>query len=559
MLSLGLDRLPAREGQAGRPGLSWTVGTPSLGVQVSLTGDRSGDRSADRLVVAYATDGALGPAAQALFLPVQWDESGRCRVVAAVQAQAQHSGRFDPLYRRAARYPDPGHLAGPVSESFSADAWRLLAGPHEVLVLLLYPQVPRGDAAGPSAWQAPEPQQVERFLAAASASELRRGRIGAGLMAPEDGPALAVSFALASCQYPGNLLDRTPADAGLIGPADASMCRLAGRLDQPDPPTLLVLAGDQIYADDTAGLFDLPRDDERYRVAYEQRAASRGPQALAGRLPQQMLMDDHEIEADWEFDDAAGQARLQAARSAYWQWQRLGDPAQVPAALWTPLRHRGFDFFMGDCRSEREPRQADDLAQRHIMQASQRQALQDWLLAERGRPHFVATSSMLLPRKLATACQPLAALHSDAWDGYPASLHGLLAHLCDHALNHTVFLSGDEHVGCVARVHVQRLGGDGRVLAEATCHSVHTPALYAPYPFANSLAEHFADDEVFEFCLPGDAGLRRYRCSVHTWRPTVGDGFVLLRVARHAPGGWGVRAIFDHAGGQEGYEIALPA
>lgn len=548
MLSLDVTRPPAREAGAGGHCGPWTLSTPSLGVQVSIAGDL--------LVVAYATDGALGPAAQALFLPVQWDQAGRCRLVAPVPGHA--TAGFDTMYRRAAHYPDPAHLAWPVREPFSADEWHRLAGPHEVLVLLLHPQVPRGDAVAASACGAPEHEQVERFLARASAGELRRGRVGAGLLAPP-GPALALSFALASCQYPGNLLDRTPAEARLIGPADASMCRLAARLDQPDPPTLLVLAGDQIYADDTAGLFDLPHDEQRYRRAYEQRAASRGPQALAGRLPQHMLMDDHEIEADWEFEDAAGRARLQAARSAYWQWQRLGDPHHEPRALWTPLRHHGFDFFMGDCRSEREPRQADDLAQRHIMQAPQREALRAWLLAARGRPHFVATSSMLLPRRLATACQPPAALHSDAWDGYPASLHGLLAHLCDHALDHTVFLSGDEHVGCVARVHIERLGDGGRVLAQASCHSVHTPALYAPYPFANSLAEHFADDEVFEFSLPGDAGLRRYRCTVHTWRPAVGDGFVVLRVARCVQGGWQVQVGFDHASGQEAYQIVLPA
>lgn len=554
MLTLGTARAPMRAGPVQGDTGPWTLGTPPLGVQVSMDGDT--------LVLAYATDGALGPAAQALFLPVQWDGAGRCRLVDALRGPHSQEGRgFAAMYRRVADYPDPSHLAGPVPVRFSAAEWQRLAGPHELLVLLLYPQVPRDGQA----WREPEGQRVERFLAEASAAELRRGRIGAGLMdrpaarGVEPGTGVAVSLALASCQYPGNLLDRSPADAALIGPADASMCRLAGRLDQPDPPTLLVLAGDQIYADDTAGLFDLPHDDERYRQAYRQRAASRGPQALAGRLVQQMLMDDHEVEADWEFDDAAGRARLQAARRAYWQWQRLGDPHDVPQALWTTLRHRGFDFFMGDCRSEREPRQADDLARRHIMAAAQREALQAWLLAARGRPHFVATSSMLLPRKLATACQPPAALHSDAWDGYPASLHGLLAHLCDHALDHTVFLSGDEHVGCVARAHIERLGGDGRVLSQATCHSVHTPALYAPYPFANALAEHFADDEVFGFSLADGHALRHYRCTVRTWRPAMGDGFVLLRVARHAQGGWVVRAGFDHAGGQETYEIAMPA
>ena len=72
----GTARAPVRAGGAGAAG-PWTLATPSLGVQVSMDGDT--------LVVAYATDGALGPAAQALFLPVEWDGTGRCRLVDAVQ------------------------------------------------------------------------------------------------------------------------------------------------------------------------------------------------------------------------------------------------------------------------------------------------------------------------------------------------------------------------------------------------------------------------------------------------------------------------------------------
>lgn len=105
MLNLGAARPPARLDRACRPGGPWTVSTPSLGVQVSMAGDT--------LVVAYATDGALGPAAQALFLPVQWNDAGRCRVVAAAQpADAQAAEGFDALYRRISHYPGPAALHG---------------------------------------------------------------------------------------------------------------------------------------------------------------------------------------------------------------------------------------------------------------------------------------------------------------------------------------------------------------------------------------------------------------------------------------------------------------
>ena len=91
------------------------------------------------------------------------------------------------------------------------------------------------------------------------------------------------------------------------------------------------------------------------------------------------------------------------------------------------------------------------------------------------------------------------ALRSDAWDGYPASLHRLLAGVYERGTNDVVFLSGNEHLSNVARIQISKLDDPGVVLA----HSVHSSALYAPYPFANAIEEDFAGTEEFEFSNDG--------------------------------------------------------
>ena len=80
------------------------------------------------------------------------------------------------------------------------------------------------------------------------------------------------TFSLASCQYPADMFERMPDGSNqpdgpfaTRGPADASLLAL-GKLVDPtdiasqrapaDPPTLLLLVGDQVYTDATAGLFD---------------------------------------------------------------------------------------------------------------------------------------------------------------------------------------------------------------------------------------------------------------------------------------------------------------
>ena len=71
-------------------------------------------------------------------------------------------------------------------------------------------------------------------------------------------------------------------------------------------------------------------------------------------------------------------------------------------------------------------------------------------------------------------------------------------------------------------------------------HSVHSSALYAPYPFANAIEEDFATTDEFDFCYRE----ANYHCSVSTWFPSRGDGFAVLSVAA-AKRGWQVSVRFD--------------
>lgn len=79
-----------------------------------------------------------------------------------------------------------------------------------------------------------------------------------------------------------------------------------------------------------------------------------------------------------------------------------------------------------------------------------------------------------------------------------------------------MFLSGDEHRGCIATAQLTELDGT----PVTTVHSIHTAAMYAPYPFANSIDEEVAEHDTFEFTY----NAKQYRCIVDAIRPAPGDG-----------------------------------
>jgi hypothetical protein len=341
---------------------------------------------------------------------------------------------------------------------------------------------------------------------------------------PEAPPASArVHLAVGSCQYPQGPLDSAP--------AQASLQRMAQRADQGELDLALFL-GDQIYADATAGLVDPTRRDERYEIPHERAQRAPGMRRVLARLPSVMLLDDHELVDNWEprppgADPAlplwrSRQDALRDGRWGYWKYERLR-----PQERYQPLRDladkafrfAGLPIYLADTRTGRQARSAATYSgTRHILSTctnpstpGQFEQLEDWLLQHKDEAKVVATPSLLLPRHAEGVQDRSDAGRSDAWDGYPASLDRLLDFLMRHQIQHTVFLSGDEHhaLVCEATLAPPPIRQDR--WKEVRLTSVHSSALYAPLPFANG---HPADlsDQAF-VTLGGTRVTMRTRCA----------------------------------------------
>ena len=377
----------------------------------------------------------------------------------------------------------------------------------------------------------------------------------------ERGAAQPIRFVLCSCQYPHDVIDRMPeaalASPQLHGPADASMLALAHLLEPvTNRPALLIQAGDQVYVDATAGLFDPMVLRDRFRRPYQLLRISQGSIELQRRQPTavERLIDDHEISDNWEPGDAdppgSGEP-LKSGVDTYWELQRLQrNPGQT---IWRHRNIAGLAFFFTDTRTGRQARLARNWRECLIMDETQEQALSSWLDEHAGQgkpPCFIASPSMLLPRPLALRTDDAAALHCDGWAGYPRSLHRLLAGLCKRQANNVVFLSGDEHLSALATIDIRCNSEDWH----AHTHSIHSSAMYAPYPFANAREADFAEQEKFTFSPDGEAG-RTYTCHVSTKFPRTGDGFAVVQCEPTAAG-WTTTVDFHRNRG--GTAVHLP-
>jgi hypothetical protein len=393
-------------------------------------------------------------------------------------------------------------------------------------------------------------------------------------------------FALASCQYTAGMVDSTPPLDGFerfkVGPADRSYARLAQRYLAGDGalrPELLLLAGDQVYVDATAGLFDPSTVDGRFLRPYEQFYGSAYVQHVTRQIPVAMMLDDHELRDNWE-NEADAQADLELGRNAYLDFQRDGGPldSRMPQAkdanvsfvvlrpnlyapadkqCWAELHYQGYGFFICDTRTERQKRTAGAYEDKTIMSERQFNALSRWLSDKNSdnRPRFIVSPSVLIPRRLTTAgvgagvslISSPAVLHSDAWDGYPCSFKAIFNLIADKAIRNVIFLSGDEHLCCVATAVLR-----GRPATEpVVIHSIHSSGLYTPYVFANAIEEDFVASE--ELVIPGaKADDESSTWDVNTTFAPRGQGFALLRVAPIESGKWRLQVKFSlHRGAKE--------
>ncbi len=421
------------------------------------------------------------------------------------------------------------------------------------------------------------------YLREASSLDVERGLISAGRSAAgEKSGATAPGccrFALASGQYPagvfdgGSLRQCHAGDDSAIGPAERSLWRLGQELEQDPAISFTVLAGNQVHVDAVAGLFDPVNLIDRFVFAYQGLWQNRGLQRVL-RVANHALfpmLDDHELGSKhWEpqspdrpATDQAEDLRLGVEHYRRRQASMWPEPRRDAGALWEPRTIGSTPFFFADTRTLRTGRNIANWREASLLGDAQERALLDWIgpgaaavepgaATEEGAPRFVVSPSLLLPRRLSLRNHPTACLAVDSWCGYPRSLHAVLAHIVETQARGVVFVSGDQHLGCVARVVIGR--SDAAKPAVVT-HVVNSPALYAPYPSAHPVDADFAAHESFDFeyPAPGGEGTNRYTCDVETTFSRRGDGFVILSAEPSAPGAWqlGVRFVGADASVQQ--------
>ncbi len=422
--------------------------------------------------------------------------------------------------------------------------------------------------------------------------------------APANDANRPAAFAVSSCQYPAGILDgsvrirRRALDDRYVGPAERSLWRLGERLENDPSIRFTVLTGDQVYVDRTAGLFDPSKLLERLAFAYDAFMLNAGLQRVLRVADTDIfpMLDDHEVSDNWEprprgFGRDEIQGEMGQGRHEYLERQRTMWPEAILKELdkererekqereeqereereseereseereseeranyrqlWAKTAVYGYQFFFADARTQRTGRTIDNLKVATILGPKQSENLCAWIRSNGStdRPSFVVSSSILLPRYLSmqkcsvTSDCPAMALQTDSWAGYPKSLHDLLAWVYDANAQRLVFLSGDEHLSCLATITIEC----DDLARKVTVHSIHSSALYAPYTFANSTVKDFASPDCFAFDHGSGTSRRRFRCRVETFFPESGDGFTIVRPYRTDDSGWRLDVEFNGA------------
>jgi hypothetical protein len=322
---------------------------------------------------------------------------------------------------------------------------------------------------------------------------------------PDSPAADSLCLALASCRYPGWLVDRDLADA-----AFGEVRKLTER--DGAPPSALLLIGDQIYADATAGAFDPKDRRERFYEAYREAWCARNAREVLSNVPSYMMMDDHEAGNDWHPADAATveekamrEDGLDAFRRYQWSHspgnagQPKAPPGAEPEIFYYQFDLRGFPVFVCDTRSGRSPG--------GILDDRQYRLLIDWLekaQAEAGdKPKFVVSPSVVLPLMKDAARVPAYATRSDGWDAFPAQLASLFEFIRSRSVENVVLVCGDSHLSMHSRFHfVDAHGDEGG--PRGAC--IMASPMYAPYPFANAVPDQYLMQG--SLALPGGASMR---------------------------------------------------
>lgn len=382
------------------------------------------------------------------------------------------------------------------------------------------------------------PQCCERLPDALDAAVVRLDPAWIEAAMDTSGARSPLSFALASCQYPPGLFDEIP--------AQRSCARLVQQVDSAsagERPQLLLLVGDQVYVDETAGLFD-PAGKDSVEHAYFQGFGLASWRAATRRLPTYPMLDDHEVGDNWEPGSLNGgleRAALRAYRANQHKW--VEDRAKDPALdeLNYDIKVAGRLFKVLDTRSQRQRRVLRPTTGAHLLGDA---LIQDGLdLAKivkdlpSDSPAFIVSSVALLPLpRAAVFGRGPERIGLDDWSGYPKSQFDLLELLRDSPVRQVILLAGDRHMSSVSSLWMTGRHGPVEVI------SIVSSGLYSPWPFANSRPEEFWLDGPVDMRFGG----REIKGQAVTAAVGTGNGYALVRVEPDKTGsGWTLHVKLD--------------
>jgi hypothetical protein len=333
--------------------------------------------------------------------------------------------------------------------------------------------------------------------------------------------------------------------------AERSYARLADRVAQmpvAERPQALFLVGDQVYVDDTAGLF-VPTSGSDVHRAYRLNFELEARRRLTKAVPTFPLLDDHEVIDNWE-PSPAGTAEpefVSTALDAYRQYQHdTVDPGKTP-----PFDYKrtvgGLPVFVLDVRSGRQPRTLRGVAgtatveQALIHPDAGFAELRQWLQAKKalGCPLLIVTSVALFPFSRAALAGGGDRIGLDDWGGYPRSALALLQALVEEQARNVVLLAGDRHLSSVSSLWLDGSQGPLEVV------SVVSSGTHAPWPFANARPEDYL---LAGPCTIG-AGGAAVTGTIVTAAARRGNGSTLLRLRKDAGGAWELAVELDLEGG----------
>jgi cholesterol oxidase len=299
----------------------------------------------------------------------------------------------------------------------------------------------------------------------------------------------SVSFVVGSCWYPGSWCDHQV--------SDRLFAKIREEIIKHDGIDSLLLVGDQIYADAYYGIFDIAENRERFQQSYRRAFKSDQAAWVLRQVPSYFAIGDHEFREHYPTaiaGDAPGTliGLGNAGAQEAWNYQMhhhnrpaAGNPRipHLDNQLWYPFVSAGFQFFVFDTRSERDPTQQG--TQRLISEA-QETGFRQWVAAlehyPEGKPIFLVTGSPLVPVPADELRHPARASTSDSLRAYPDFLEVVAQTLVSAGVNRpVVWLSGGPHYSSMGRFVIR----DAQHKALLNCLGIVSSGINVPLPFAN--------------------------------------------------------------------------